>query len=149
MSETLLQMEELPSEPLQLRCNVISIFAKYSGVTLARKLEHVCHKRRADFAERPIPKWTYGSSELFITDGPEKHAHCARNAYNDNVLIVLAKLKSKMLIDTGSTVLESPSTGLFQDWTTQLESNLSFAKKVLEEKESSTKGIFQCPHCKS
>lgn len=42
-----------------------------------------------------------------------------------------------------------PQSGLFKEWTTQLESNLAFAKQVLEQKESSSKGIFQCPHCKS
>ena len=68
----------------------------------------------------------------------------------------LQRLREKESLDLIYKALSSvqglsqgPVDGTYHQWKSQLDRNLAFAKKVLEEKETSTKGIFQCPSCKS
>ena len=98
-------------------------------------------------------QWTYGSTTLLATDGPEKHRHAARCAYQDLVMVLTARWSadSRASSCADATVLECPTDSTFHAWQSRLEANLAFAKTVLEQKDpnQASKGIFQCPRCQS
>lgn len=144
-------MQELPSEPLELRQNVMRILcSQASDLSLSeiRFLEDLIHLKRCTQVSDPLPKWIQGQTELFETDSFDRHVNAARNCQMDGVSTLIARLqypKTPRLED----YLQCPEDSIQSHWLKTLDKNMSFAKEILEQKETSSKGIFQCPGCKS
>ena len=144
-------MQSLPSEPLELRQNVLKQLCTQDcdlNVSDIRFLEDFVHLNRCSFQKDPVPKWTYGTTELYETDSFDRHVNAARNAYMDGISTIIARMKY-LKTNNLKDYLMCPKESVQSQWLETLDKNMTFAKEILEQKETSSKGIFQCPSCKS
>ena len=155
-------MEPLESVSADIRVQCIEQFRSMGlSIRYARILEHYVHSQRVKFEDGVIPQWLYGPTRLLLTDGPDRHEHWALCHYMDLVQHATARLERLMKDSSGipdeetfrsvdflQSILQEPDD-VFCKWKLKMKNNLAFAKKILEEKESASSGIFQCGRCKS